>query len=408
MPGLLNPTTLRALNGLGRLLGAVGVDPTPLDPEPLKQAARKQTGLEDFGPDDFEEGLAVVCASFQADAQLTPFGRAIAFDLTARALATRLQRIRLEAEQPEVFATPLNRPLIVMGLPRSGTTWLHRLLALDPAARALATWETARPFPGPGPDRRLEQTRTGLRRLRAIAPELDVKHALVAEAPEECVALFGSALWTPTFWRFAAVHRYQAWLLQQDPRPGYAVYRQLLQHFQAWQPEARLTLKLPNHTGFLDTILALLPEACVVQTHRDPAPVVASYNSLMCSMHGVSSDALDPHRAGAAGLELWAWHIERNLAARAQAAPERVFDVSYRALVADPIAVIRSIYEHFGLPMSHAFEEALQAAIDAREKNTHARHVYALADYGLHEDGVRERFTAYLDIAWARGWIGDR
>lgn len=384
------------VDGLGALLEALGLRWPSLEPDRLLAKARGRTGLSDFGEWEYPDALAVAAGSLASDASLSWSGRVALSEHLTLALQTRLQLVHLRKTRPELFERPLNRPLIVVGLPRSGTTFLHRLLVDLPGHRGLRTWEIRRPFPPVGgADRRRTEAAIALWLLRARAPELDAKHVLDVDAAEECVGLFDASLWTPSLWRLAACRSYLSWYLAQDPAPGYAVYRQLLQVFQDRHPDARLTLKLPNHLGFVGPLLAAIPEALVVQTHRDPVPVIASYNSLMHSVHGVGSPHVRRAVTGRDALEMWGTLADRCVAQRAALPEGRVLDVDYRALIADPVGQVRAIHTHFGLPFDDALAERVQRMVDARPQNKHGKHVYALEDAALDADEVAARFGSY-------------
>jgi hypothetical protein len=225
----------------------------------------RQAGLSDFGEPDFEEPLAILCRSAEEDARLSLLGRMAVRDQITRALVTRLRRIDLRRKNPGIFSAPLTAPLIVLAS-RSGTTLLHRLLALASDARAIPMWQLQQPIAPPGPDRRREEAIAQVARIKKVAPELDAKHHIDADEPEECVFLLDSSLMSPSFWMFAPVYGYLSWLLDRDSHAAYRVYREHLQIFQAETPDLRLTLKAPAHTAGLEALLAAIPEAMIVQT----------------------------------------------------------------------------------------------------------------------------------------------
>ena len=397
---LVNPTTARILNGVMGLLPQLPA----LEPEALKAAARRRAGLSDFGPDDFEEGLAVACRSLAEDARLTFIGRVIVRTRLVSGLVTRLRWVQLRDRQPALFERPLVPPLIILGLPRSGTTVLHRLLAAAPGARPLRAWELVAPLagvtsPGRSWERRLRRQATvGLEIIRRLAPGLDAKHHFDADAAEEEVSLFDPAMWTPSWWRFAAVRGYLDWYLSADPGPGYRIYRDMLLALQAQTPDQRLTLKLPNHTGYVGALLDAVPEAMVVQTHRDPAPVVASYASLMTSIHGVGSDQVDLRQAGADALRLWAAHAEGNLAARERLAAGRILDVPFSALRADLAGAAEDAMAKLGLPCGGDTVARFAELAAQQRLGVHGQHSYTAAQFGLDEEAIRARFAGYRAI----------
>ena len=383
----------RRFNAVGQWLLDRDWLQVPLEPADILERARQRTGQPDSAEFPYPEALDVACRSLDRDANLSLTGRVILRTHLTQAACTRLRLFELRRRHPEWFEAPLNDPLIVVGLPRSGTTYLHRLLVELDGARGLATWEIRDPIPRQGPDRRRARGAAAVRFLRTLVPEVDRKHALDPDAAEECVGLFDPSFWTPTLWRFAACHSYREWFQAQDPTEGYRTYRALLQVFQALNPDRRLVLKLPNHLGFIDTLASVIPEARLVHTHRDPVPVIGSYNSLMCSVQSMGTERPDRHRAGRAGLQMWAWHHARARAARQRLDPARIADVQYEDLRSDPIATVAQALKHLGLPFTDDERARLQRCVAERKQHAHGRHIYALADYGLTEDDVRTAFS---------------
>lgn len=380
----------------GSAVRALGPEVGALVPDRLCARASARTGLADFGTWEYDQALEIACGSLESEADLRMVGRIMLREHLTLALQSRLHRIQAHKEHPEVFRASLNRPLIVLGLPRSGTTFLHRLLVELPGARGLASWEIRRPFPpASGTDRRRDEAAWALWVLKMLAPDLDRKHVLDPDAAEEEVGLFDSCLWTPSLWRLAAVRSYQSWYLTRDPGPGYAVFRELLQWFQAGDPSARLVLKLPNHLGFVRALLDAIPEAMVVQTHRDPVPVIASYNSLMNSVHRATTNRVDAVRNGHDALEMWGTLAERCVEQRASLADGRVLDVAYDQLVADPLGTVRAIHSHFDLPFGEVETGIVEHLVSERKQHAHGKHVYALQDTRLDRDRVDRRFDVY-------------
>lgn len=380
---------VRAFDGVGRGLGNLGLRGLSFDPDALRAAACRRSGLTDFGPWEYPDALEVACGSLEADATLTALGRIALWEHLVGALVTRLQLQRSRATGRSAPARP---PIVVLGLPRSGTTYLHRLLVELPGNRGLRTWEIRRPLaPLRGLDRRRQETAAALWVLRALAPDLDRKHELRADEVEECVGLFDPSLWTPTMWRLAPVRSYLSWWLAQDPVPAYRVYAELLARLEP--SDARLVLKLPEHLGFVAALREVLPGVMIVQTHRDPVPVIASYNSLMGSVHGAVSWRDGAARDYAEALELWGVLADRNRADRAVLPAGAVFDVSYEALLADPEGVVRSLHGHFGLPYGEDHAGLIRRLVASRPQHVHGAHRYALEDGGLAAAQVRARFA---------------
>lgn len=388
------PVPFRLVNALGRLLGADSSGPG-LDEEAVCRVAMRRTGLTDFGDPDFRDGLREVLASAARDARLTFLGRVAFRDWVVKNLVNRLLFAEARKRSPQRFTRPLIPPIIILGLPRSGTTLLHRLLALDPAHRGVPLWELLRPFPAGRPDwRRLDVAwRAGLQ--RALTPELDRKHFVRPDSPEECIWIQSLTFVSVSFWVLAPVYGYLEWYSERDRRAAYREYRLLLDVLQATDPERRLVLKAPAHTGALGILGETVPDALLIQTHRDPVVACTSLNSLTYSTHASVSDALDVHRMAEANVGFLARELGRNLAAR-DAAPA-VHDVHYEELIRDPVGTVKRIYTRFGLEWSEAYEARLLAYLREHPREEHGRHTYRARDFGQTEAAIAERFAAYSE-----------
>ncbi len=395
---LIFPWSIATANGAGRAMMAAGINLFPLTPKSLKRAAVRHTRLEDFREDEIEEGLNVLCRSVNEESRITFIGRIAMHEHFSHALATRLVRVQIEKDRPELFNTKLIPPIIVIGLPRSGTTFLYKLLCRAPDARAIPTWELRAPLAVPGrKDKRRIRAITNIGRLKKVSPGIDAKHLIHPDEPEEDTTLFDSCFWSGTYWRLTPSYSYLDWYLAHDPAPGYAEYRRFLQLAQAAAPGKRLTLKNPEHTGFVKHLLKAVPEALIVQTHRQPAPIIASYVSLVISMHSATSKPLDLARSGKASLNLWGLSADWNMRDRKDIPSDRIIDVYYDDITADPIGVVKKIYRHFDLPFTQEFEERLKREVDDRPQHKYGVHKYDLATYGLTEDEVNKRFAAYRE-----------
>ena len=197
------------MNRIDRRLRAFGLGVLPFKPDALLEAAARQAGLNDFSEDaTFREALDILCHSAEADAKFSLVGRLSIRKFVVGALVNRLRRVRAQKRSPEIAATALEPPLIVVGLPRSGTTFLHHVLTLDAKARPLRFWELMTPIPGPGPDRRREELRRTLADMKGMASDLDAKHHFDADNPEECMLLLDDTLVSLAYWTFAPLYGY--------------------------------------------------------------------------------------------------------------------------------------------------------------------------------------------------------
>ncbi len=391
------PLFARLANAVGSAARELGMPLVSLTPAALKRRARERSRLSDFGDDDFEEALEVLCDSAEHDANLSLSGRLALRDHVTGALVTRLRRIDLHKTRPEVFRTPLIAPLIVLGLPRSGTTMLHRLLSLDTAARALFMWELRDPILGPGPDDRRRRAIGQIKLVKKMAPGLDAKHYIDIDEPEECVLLLDSSLRSISFWMFSPVYSYVDWYKTQDMHAAYRVYREHLQIFQAERPQQRLTLKAPAHAGHIDALHAAVPEAMMIHTVRDPEPVVASVNSLFYTIHAMVAAKLDVNRTARANVAMLRESTERFSAARGSIPDDRLAQVTYEELSKDPVAAVQAIYRHFDLRFDSEFAQRLGHWLANRPQHGFGKHEYSLEECGIERRWMHEQFRPYYE-----------
>lgn len=401
---VVRPLPLRAAESVLRGLEPLGVRVPDLSPDRIAAAARRVDGVPDLGPVDHREGLVRACAA-AADpgSGLGPFGRLAFREMTKGALVQRGRWAALHRAGDRRLRTPLVPPIIVVGLPRSGTTFLHRMLACCADARALALWEVQAPLPPPhGRDARRAEAVSRLRLIKRIATHLDAKHFMDADAAEECFPLLNPSMVTPTWWCLFPLYAYLDWYLEQDQAGPYALYADLLRVFQAGAPGRRLTLKAPAHTPNLAAMAQALPQAAFVMTHRDPAPVVASANSLFYTLHATVADRVDPLRMGQTALDLLVELARRAEAAR-PALGDRLLDVRYADLVADPVGTVARVRGHFGLPFTDTDRARVTAFVAGRTKHKYGQHPYSLAECGLDEARVRGAFAGLPDRTGAAG-----
>src|SRR5262245_56453968 len=312
---------ISAVNGVGVVLSGLGVRLVSLDEEHLLDAARRATELDDFGEADFREPLRRLLAGLESEGDLTLLGRIAAHrDLPGR-LITRLPLAEDRTRHPEIAAERIDAPIFIIGLPRTGSTALHHLLAQDPDTRAPQAWEVMYPSPPPTAatyttDPRIERAAKQLRWLDWLAPDFRTVHPVGAQLPLECIAIMSASFLAARFQTTYNVPAYEQWLKDQDMRPAYAYHRRFLQHLQWQAPGARWVLKAPSHVFSLDALLATYPDARIVQTHRDPVTAVASVASLSSVLHRAFSRRREPSRFGHEVTIRWTDGLERSLELR--------------------------------------------------------------------------------------------
>ena len=372
-----------------------------MEVDALEAAAREQTGLDDFGSGSHREGLEVLVDSVEGEAQLSAVGVLALESQITKCLVNRLRVIDWHRTHPEVATERAGRPLIVLGLPRTGTTLLSELLHRDPANRSLMRWEALDSVPPPNAarfasDPRVDAARADAGMLDELNPGFRAIHYEAPDGPTECVTLlaqdFKSLLWETV----ANIPSYGEWLLSCDQTSAYEYHHQMLQLLQSDAP-GRWALKTPHHCLAIDALLAQYPDARLVMTHRDPVTVVASLCSLVRSLSGTFSDAdhgdyINRHWTAVA-VEL----MERVMRWRDTHDDSIVVDVPYDDLVADPVAAVRSIYEHAGDELASKAESLMRRYVTEHPRGEHGRHAYALDELGLDRGELDERFAAYCD-----------
>lgn len=395
------PMAVRAINRVGALAQRVGLAPG-LDADELLDRAVQSTGLDDYGPPSFFAGYRRLMDSLDGEARLNTIGRIAARTRVLSLLETRLRIVHHRAEHPEVTEERIERPIFVLGLPRTGTTVLYGLLASNPAMRSPVSWEVARPFPPPtaagrGSDPRIAQTEKEFDQFRKVAPGIDAIHPLGATLPQECLALQAPEFESYEFPTTFPVPSYWAWLRERDLAHAYGFERWFLQHLQSGYGGEHWILKTPAHLFWLDTLLRVYPDALLVHTHRDPATVLGSVSSLMYALRSSVSDHVDRDEVGRDQLDTWTWGLQRTMQVRDQLPPGRVVDVRFEDTVNDPVGTVRRIYEHFDLALTPAIEQGVRSYLDDNPRDKHGTHTYDLADFGLDRGETRDAFAGYRE-----------
>lgn len=369
--------------------------------EDVLEAARQATGLADFGDPGFREGLRVLLETYEKTAGFHDKGRRRYWRRVVQLLSTRLRVEEAFKRNPEIRARRIRSPIYLTGLPRTGTSALFNLLAIDPAARPLLLWEGIFPdpleSPEPGkPDPRYLAIKAQYERFRARDPDFSRIHFVSADTPEECVLLLSHDFCDAQMGIEVMMEPYASWFQAQDLRRPYAYYRELLKVLDWQRPGERWLLKSPAHLWALDVLVEMFPDACIVLTHRNPLEAIASACSLTDTLMAVRASH-DRRALGPAVLEYYARSLERGLSARDAGDPARFADVDYRTFVDDPLAAVRGIYTRFALPLPRTVEDAMRAHVRANPQGKHGAHEYALEEYGLSPEAVKARLAPYIE-----------
>ena len=368
--------------------------------EELKASAVKAVGLEDFGgeEDNYLEALSVLLEAYRSEADFTELGSKMSRFFLRNALVARLLSEASWKQHPGYADVPVTAPIFVTGLPRTGTTALHRLLCGDPRHQGLELWLAE--FPQPRPPREewsrnpvFVELDTRFKKAHQENPDFTGLHFMTADEVEECWQLLRQSVHSVSYETLAHVPTYARWLAQQDWTEPYLRHRRNLQLIGLNEPEKRWVLKNPSHLFALDALFAAYPDALVIQCHRPAETLMAS----MCSLAehttaGWSNTFVGP-TIGADSLETWSRGLERFNSVRAMQNPAQFCDVQYVDLIRDPVGTVEEIYARFGIEMTDAARTAIKDTDDQSKQGPRApKHSYSLADYGLTEDQVKERF----------------
>ena len=371
-----------------------------LEIDQLQRAARRETGLHNFGDEAFF-GPADRFIREAVDNGLSFIGYNALKRLLTQNLCNRLRMAELLRLHPEIRELPVEKPVFVVGFYRSGTTALHRLLALDPTVRAPAYWELQEPCPpsfrrDEPPHRRLRRAQRDLAALNRLCPRYQTIHPLAAEDPEECQILLENYRPTTRHMLYQ-VPEYGEWVLAQKMEEAYRFYRLSLQ-ILLWQRPGRLVLKWPQHMWHLDDLLTIFPDACVIQTHRAPAQVLASMALLMETQMLTQHPQINRQMLGNFVQKNCAIGALNAMRVRKDAPAHHFYDCHFARFVQDQIAELHRIYDRFGFVWTVQVEERARAHLAAHPTPAGAKP--RLEDYGLSEESVGAAFSGYLDAAW--------
>jgi hypothetical protein len=380
----------------------------PFDLAAVLADAQRKEGLDDWGPGEFERPLGVLLADY-AHADLNTIGTHILRSGIVHSLRMRLRSQEWIRRHPEILHERVAAPIVVVGMMRSGTTLLQRLLAADPRFVCAYGWEVVEVAPrldyrftGPDiDDPRMAISEAREEKSRELAPDLFAIHPMYAREAEEEIVFLADAFLSHVPESGAHLPHYRWWLDEQDFSPAYDYLHRMLQFVQ-WQKRQRglqaqrWVLKSPAHLGYLDLLRAQFPDLHIVHMHRDPRTTIASGASLNATLHAMHADTVDLHRVGAQWLARMGWTNDRAMATRDRWDDQanRVTDIAFGDAVADPIGQVARVYDAIGLPLTAPAEEAMRRWLDERPREA-ARPAYDLEHYGLLAEQVDERFTLY-------------
>jgi hypothetical protein len=369
----------------------------------LLATARTTTGLSDFGDMGFVTGLEKVVAGFNSEAQLTATGEQMAFGGLLNFLINRLRYVRDTKEHPEILEEKIVNPIIILGLPRTGTTKLQRILSADPQSQPMTYWRMMNPAPLPGeepgnPRERIQVAEAVVQMLAENFPNFMARHPTEAQQPDEEVLLMQGAFQCAVTWLFARMPSFYDYVMAADQLPTYQYLHSQMQYLQ-WQDGGgrgrSWILKSPCHTGYLDALLKVFPDAVLVNCHRAVAKVIPSISGLVQEMRRIHSDPVDRSVIGAEMLDYFGRLMDRHLDQRAKLPPGRVLDFRYEDIVGDVVGVVTQIYSTLGRTLSQETIAAMKAHEQERPQHQFGSYTYSAADYGLTEEMINARFASY-------------
>ncbi len=377
-----------------------------LDPDELVQAARAVDGLVDFGDDSYREPLERMAWSLEHEADLNEVGRAVLCQRLVDILSTRLRVQDYLKRFPEIREEEIREPLVIAGLPRTGTTMLHRTIAADPRMFAPLWYEVRFPCPAldwdftRAGDRRIPEAKAEMQAMVDANPELLSIHPMDALGPDEDIMLLEQSFYSFNTQAFAHIPAFDAWVEAQDHTPGYEYLKLLLQFLQ-WQKKKtgqqgqRWALKAPHHLHYMDLVFKVFPDAKVVQSHRDPVETIPSLTSLIFGVWVIYSDSADPVVAGEQWARKFANGMRKTMAVREQMPADRFLDLWFKDTVSQPLVEIRKIYDFLGMELTPEAESEMNQWQEFNRRELRPPHDYTLEQYGFTEAGLREQFAQY-------------
>jgi hypothetical protein len=371
-------------------------------PEEVIAAASERTGLTAYGDAAVLEGLQLLLDCYESEARFTERGWEMAHEELVRNMALRMKVEGWLADHPELLQRPVEKPLFVFGLPRTGTTLAINLLHADPGRRSFLRWEAYEPVPPPKPNElhagpRYEAMQAQSEAALVHVPHIAAIHFENADSPTECQFLMTPSFCAQVYEAQADIPSYRHWLLHEaDYGPAFAFHKRMLQLLQA-HTGGHWTLKNPWHPLFLDALTEVYPDAKLVMTHRDPADVLGSCCSLIKNVRAMYSDDVDLEGIGESFANTFEVMVERADAFKEKHGEDAIHDVQYADVMRDPIGEVERIYAYSGEEMTDEARAAMDKYMADNPKGKHGKHEYSLEEYGLSREGVHERFAGYIE-----------
>lgn len=375
-----------------------------LESQPFMENAIKTTGLEDFGGDTFKQGLEALIYSLNNDLILAKGTTGYFQQVITQVLVNRLQVTQLVKEHPEIMDEKIKTPVFILGLPRSGTTITHTLMALDPLSRFLRNFESAAAVCPPPqlmasePDPRVQAGHDAMEGLYAMGPELRGINGInfMALGTAECQNLMAHEFVHAGWSAGSSLFGHGNWLGSCDMVQAYLWHKKLLKMFQWKSPNERWVLKAPIHLFGLETLIKTYPDARIIFTHRDPFEAMMSGVSMVSHWTQLTTGQVDIAAVADWYPALWAKGLKRALDVRDRLRKDRVIDIFHTDLNQNPAGSIKKIYGHFGIPFSRTLAKRMNVWLRDNPRSKFGSHFYTPAELGLDPEQEKERFGFYL------------
>lgn len=396
------PPPVQLLNSAARRLKPISDKLISLEPVNLLESACRRTRLGDWGDQHFKQTLGVLADSVEREGDLTFFGRFTIRQFLIQNLCNRLRIVAAVKRFADIEEQKIRRPLFVTGWYRTGTTYLHNLLATLPHLRAPLFWELRHPCPAVDPreidpQKLIRNVRRDARIHRYLSPGFSAAHAMTAEKPEECLYLFENAFCGTTGFFITEAKNYGWWLLQQGVQHGYEFYKLQLQLLNWLRPGYQWVLKWPYHLWHLDTLLKTFPDAIIVQLHRDPVEAIGSVCSLAALARSSFCERIDDAALGRFWLDYSEAGLQRGFAAREKVGSDQIVDIRYQDLMTDPRTALNRILKAANLDDDKIRLDFFRSNLITQSVEEKRRHRYGLSQFGADPNEIRERFSTYME-----------
>lgn len=388
--------------------------PLPKTVEGLLAAAVATAGLDDFGDRHFVTGLTRLVEAMPGHARLNGLGEQLVYGGAINLLVNRLRYVRDARQHPEILQEKIVKPIIVLGLPRTGTSKLQRVMSSDPQVQRMDYWRTTNPAPFPGevrgnPKARIEAAQAVEQMLTTMFPGWQARHPTEALEPDEELHLMHGSFECMISWLFARAPAFYDYIMQCDQRPMYRHLHAQMQYLQWQDGGARgrpWIMKSPVHINALSVLLETFPDAVLVHCHRDLQKVLPSFASLIEHARRIGSDHVDPRVVGREMFDYWATALDRYMVERDKLPADRILDVRFDEVVSDIVGVIRRVYDRAGRAITPEALANFRNYDASRPEHHFGTYTYSAADYGYTPEMIDQRFAGYRERFIDSGRLG--